>query len=171
VRGAGFTVARDSVTGESGGPPFSSGGDRCRQSGDRLRVSVDKGRTGVITGPVSPRRTGGLCQCFSSPTLSTRFLRNDSGDLVITGRACCVWSLRLAFSGFVSFFVGRSLVGDLHSVSSGQNVPSCRTSGSNRDLRASRAPGVGELMAAGPLTVFQRRSTTSLRSCRAFATT
>ena len=56
--GAGFTVARNSVAGKSGGRPFSSGANRRQRSGDRLRMSIDEARTGVITGPASPRRTG-----------------------------------------------------------------------------------------------------------------
>jgi len=48
--------------------------------------------------------------------LSRRFVENDSRDLVVTGRACCVWSLRLALSSCMSFLVCGSFVSDLHLV-------------------------------------------------------
>ena len=46
--------------------------------------------------------------------LSTRFVGNDSRDLVFTGRGCCVWSLPLALSGSMCFLVCGSFVSDLH---------------------------------------------------------
>jgi hypothetical protein len=55
----------------------------------------------------------------SSTTLvvtTTRFVGNDSGNLIVTGRACCVWGLRLTLSGCMSFLVCGSFVSDLHSV-------------------------------------------------------
>ncbi|MGP0031000.1 MAG: hypothetical protein ACLPVF_10910 [Acidimicrobiales bacterium] len=58
---------------------------------------------------------------LTARAITTADLGIDPDDLVIAGRAPCFSVLSLAIPGFMSVLVGRSLVSDLHSVSSVQS--------------------------------------------------